>query len=776
MPLVLVLLDLGIALPAVVRLVWLTEALDSQLVREDTAPPAAMGFCARSSYAARIFWRWLVAGVSAAPLVRSTATLIAGGAIYYLRIIKMSKGYSLQSFANEMHNPLANIKDAFVRRMGKAFVQSWAMTKLIVPIWLSHEHNAHQPVMTVTDPRNLLTLFVTLVLSSLLVWAFGTLVLFSMRPSTAAAAMQSTKSIGGRGHGGAKISGEAESLNLDFPRESAQAPASSGSRTPASNVHLGADFPAVRDVSGRNRRAGRLSGGGGLRSSAQVTWGDRVSHSGRQHRGLGGDIGEESSELSAESPISGRSSSDNDDNDDDGGISLGSSEEEDEPREKVRQYAVAGRAGFPSTEAALSAARAGGVMTTPRSSPSRPTPTMHSRSGKRLSSPSAGSGASAAAMLARGGAGTGGVHNALLADAEFVASENAALKWLDVATRVLVGLGWVIATYAPSSHAFLYVAFVLAERTLFVPSFGAALLVSEALTLLATVDFRFCAASSDVKPSHRRAAAGATLATLLLYYSVRIFLRNPDWSTEEALLRSNLAIYPEHNGMTQYGMGAIKLYQQKYDEAETLLKRALNETTLAEPHILLSQLYWKTRNNYDAAIEQLAAIEHTTSPRREVMQNLGLLLMATGRAPTTNHTARVRAEYLILLGHAAHGYPMGHPNIGLLSSNAACVRLLSEKERFAAPQLVDGLFTEALKFRHSSRVTALRNFALVEAAQGRRVHAAEIAREAIAYIEELRDRADQPPEGKKQAGELIKEFEILSASHSYTWGCCVHCL
>jgi tetratricopeptide (TPR) repeat protein len=216
--------------------------------------------------------------------------------------------------------------------------------------------------------------------------------------------------------------------------------------------------------------------------------------------------------------------------------------------------------------------------------------------------------------------------------------------------------------------------------------------------------------------------------------------------------------------MTQYGMGAIKLYQQKYEEAEALLQRALVETTLAEPHILLSQLYWKHRGNYSAAIAQLEAIEHTTSPRKEVMQNLGLLLMATGLAPPANVTQRTRAEYLILVGHKAHGYPMGHPNIGLLASNAACVRVVSEPARYASPADAEALFAEALTFRHSSRVTALKNQALFYAATGQAPRARAVCDAAIAYIEELRDRADQPAEGKRQAEEFIASFRVLQLS------------
>jgi tetratricopeptide (TPR) repeat protein len=335
--------------------------------------------------------------------------------------------------------------------------------------------------------------------------------------------------------------------------------------------------------------------------------------------------------------------------------------------------------------------------------------------------------------------------------------------------RVLTFLGWVIAAYAPSSHAFLYVAFVLAERTLFMPSFGAAMLVSDALFFLAGLSSSTSSTSSSrptppPTPPRKPLLSLGVFVGLAAYYSARIWLRNVDWATEENLLRSNLAIYPEHNGMTQYGMGAIKLYQQKYEEAEALLQRALVETTLAEPHILLSQLYWKHRNNYSAAIEQLEAIEHTTSPRKEVMQNLGLLLMATGRAPPTNVSQRLRAEYLILLGHKAHGYPMGHPNIGLLASNAACIRVVSEPARYASPGDAEALFTEALTFRHSSRITAFKNQALFYASAGQPARAHAVTEEAIAYIEELRDRPEQPAEGKKQAEEFIQNFRVLQLS------------
>jgi hypothetical protein len=397
-------------------------------------------------------------------------------------------------------------------------------------------------------------------------------------------------------------------------------------------------------------------------------------------------------------------------------------------------------------------------------------------------------------------------------------------------------------TYAPSSHAFVFVAFVLAERTLLIPSFGIALLMAEALAPSlaaaggAAADAAARAeaaaeaaeaaaqaaedANADSKPSpaapaetaaaaaeakaaaavensavaaaaaaraapgaaspaafastaaaaarsctppraSRRAGAAALLCLCLAYYGVRAHLRNLDWADEESLLRSNIALYPTGNGMSMYGLGAIRLYQGRLDEAEALLWRAVAETTLAEPHILLGQLFWKHRGNLSAAISSFERVERTSSPRKEMLQNLGLLLMATGRAPAENATARARAEYLVLAGHKAHGYPMGHPNIGALAGNAACVRTTSQPERYASTALAAELFEEALSYRHSSRHTAFKNAALFHAIQGRAERALQIAEAGAAYIEELRAQPNLAPDGHRQADDLVRSFRVI---------------
>jgi hypothetical protein len=232
--------------------------------------------------------------------------------------------------------------------------------------------------------------------------------------------------------------------------------------------------------------------------------------------------------------------------------------------------------------------------------------------------------------------------------------------WLrEHACRLLVGFSMALVAYFPSSHLTQYVAFVLAERTLYLPSLGAALVLAEALVALAEwpalgglcrpasgCDVHLAAASAlamqDVGgapadatsgdmhqpskggsnaaagttprgtartgraarrslppsrtrrvvesesspgyddappvdagtstaahmsetgaanplPAHSRGASAALAAAIALaaVWSYRTVTRNRDWLTEDALMASNLALYPTGNTMTIYGMGCV---------------------------------------------------------------------------------------------------------------------------------------------------------------------------------------------------------------------------
>lgn len=123
------------------------------------------------------------------------------------------------------------------------------------------------------------------------------------------------------------------------------------------------------------------------------------------------------------------------------------------------------------------------------------------------------------------------------------------------------------------------------------------------------------------------------LGALAAYYVGRTVTRNAEWANEEVLMASNLALYPDNNTMTVYGLGcvreaaiprtppallparchaspamyarqhracsltsccrAVALYKGQLEDAERYLKQAITESSMVEPRILLSQLYWK---------------------------------------------------------------------------------------------------------------------------------------------------------------------------------------
>jgi hypothetical protein len=92
----------------------------------------------------------------------------------------------------------------------------------------------------------------------------------------------------------------------------------------------------------------------------------------------------------------------------------------------------------------------------------------------------------------------------------------------------------IIFPFIPASNLFFYVGFVVAERILYIPSMGFCLLVAQGAYLL------MVGARSDGQKNGVKVAA----VTLLLMFSVRTWLRNDDWQTEEKLYKAGVAVNP----------------------------------------------------------------------------------------------------------------------------------------------------------------------------------------------------------------------------------------
>lgn len=697
MPAVLVMLDIGRSLPAV------TLLSRRALIARPTSTSTTTAGWSRCT----LIQQYIRQAFSTVPIFRTILTVLMGAIIYYVRIIVFSNGYSLKDFANEMHNPLAHMQDNWARRRAKAYIQSFAMSKLVFPIWLSHEHNAYQPVADPWDPRHVLTVSVY------------SIVLFLI--------FHSLKGIWNL------ASGLVMGHSVPTSRESVPHPPTGTKAIENPLKQQLVESLDTREIE-RRRELVRKYRERYLQSLKLLTEFEDVS--------------------------------------------LPSSDDDYEEDLLLLAQKQGAKTKRPAEDTPT-------PETTPgsESDPLVPSPPRVTESAEKAWDSTA-------------------LDLVVLHD----------LYTLNRATRVLQGIGWIIITYAPSSHAFLFVAFVLAERTLFFPSLGAALLMTEFFTVLSELLAPLFAPSGtsrdladsaqllvlkdqdggdqdsgktgaqghgekDGKKDGKKDALApeksswsavwrpgnlltfGLIASLCTYYSVLLWRRNVAWATEENLLESNFRLYPEHNGMTKYGMGAVAFYKGNLEKAEEFLLAATVETTLAEPWILLSQLEWSKRNNVEKAIEYLSKIEHTTTPRKEVMQNLGILRMIKNpryyldKEETKNH------EFLILWGHASHGYPMSHPNIAILASNAACVRMTSSPEVYADPIQGLKLFEDAIEINASNRPQVYKNLLLVKAALGDADGAIQVAKEAIAFLEDYRQKMDPAMVEASNVASSIQLFE-----------------
>ncbi|XP_054281015.1 protein O-mannosyl-transferase TMTC4-like isoform X2 [Macrosteles quadrilineatus] len=175
--------------------------------------------------------------------------------------------------------------------------------------------------------------------------------------------------------------------------------------------------------------------------------------------------------------------------------------------------------------------------------------------------------------------------------------------------RVLVlALGFIVIPFLPASNVFLRVGFVIAERTLFVPSLGFCLLVAHGMQKLST---------------HRSLSNVVILllGLLIVVLSVRSSVRSREWSSEKELFLSALSICPL-NAKVHYNLAktssnltvAVKHYRDAlrlnpdYDQAMNNLANILKDRNdLVEAEELLRRAL-QLRPNFAAAWMNLGIV------------------------------------------------------------------------------------------------------------------------------------------------------------------------
>lgn len=646
------------------------------------------------SYLSRLFLYEL-------PWLKAVLVFAFGFAVYWVRIQVVAKGYNLETWANPIHNSLYHTKDKKERVLSIALVQAFALSKLVFPLWLSHEHNAFKHVKGVFEARNTLTIVIWAGLA--LVVAVALASLWSAMVSIGNSKMRrllTQQAEGEEKEAAGEAAGENQNHGVQHYRLSL-----------ASYHHLARAFAVLFGLAWV--AVSYFPSSHAVQYVAFIL-AERTLY--LPSFGACVIIAELLMLIAGHSSDSHSSSSESNGH---GG---------DAPSSSLPSLAADGEA---EEDAAASW---NDFLTVDTGSASEPSSSSSSSSTHEASSKSPASRSSAAP-----GAGT---------------PQKKEEK--EKRTRFVLGYKIKLPGKTNSASAAYQQKTEQQQQQHGKASTTAAAAASPSTSKAGASSSLFLSSSSSSDDSKRpqssvlRKLVGSRRRTfstfftslLLCWYVVRTWTRNWDWINEEELMSANLHHYPEGNVMTIYGLGAVALYKGEIDRAEQYLVRACNESTMVEPHILLSQLYWKHRSQergqvaFDIAISELEHVASTVTPRKEVLTNLGMLLFK--KADRNNTEAMKQAEYYILAAQVAHGYPEGHHSIAQLSSNAGCIRLMSTKDRYGDAMHAERLVNEALEVARNSGGTgaAFKNAATFYAVQGYAPLALSILEEGIGYVEE----------------------------------------
>ena len=136
-------------------------------------------------------------------------------------------------------------------------------------------------------------------------------------------------------------------------------------------------------------------------------------------------------------------------------------------------------------------------------------------------------------------------------------------------TVIIVALSLVIFPFLPASNLFFPVGFVLAERILYIPSFGFCLLVSYAIFSL-----RNFVLNKVYLNRTKNCAIVVLTCTILISHSVRTVLRNEDWESEYKIFTSGLKI-TKQNAKLYNNVGHVFEAEGNYSQALSYFFRAI---------------------------------------------------------------------------------------------------------------------------------------------------------------------------------------------------------
>lgn len=178
-----------------------------------------------------------------------------------------------------------------------------------------------------------------------------------------------------------------------------------------------------------------------------------------------------------------------------------------------------------------------------------------------------------------------------------------------------LGLMLLIVPYIPCSNLLFPVGFVVAERTLYIPSIGFIILV---------VSLSQHSIYTNLKV---RKLAKGILLVLVIFYSVKTIQRNEDWRSKKNLFLSGLKTFP-HNAKVRYNWANYLRDTERYDEAVYEYEETL-KLYPTYPGALnnLATILEKNESTMERAQELYVRLIHLVPLRAEAYMNLASLMV-----------------------------------------------------------------------------------------------------------------------------------------------------
>ncbi|XP_058788796.1 protein O-mannosyl-transferase TMTC4-like [Phymastichus coffea] len=210
---------------------------------------------------------------------------------------------------------------------------------------------------------------------------------------------------------------------------------------------------------------------------------------------------------------------------------------------------------------------------------------------------------------------------------------------------ITISMGLLVIPFLPASNIFFTVGFVLAERTLYIPSAGYCLLVAVGYKLLS-----ICMKNSKV--------LSMLYCILLITFFARSWSRSEQWKTEITLFQSGLNVCPL-NAKVHYNVGKNAADRGNTQFAKLEYQEALRlNPNYTQAMNNLGNLY-KDEKAYDLAEKVLKQAVNIQNDFAAAWMNLGVVLTAQKKYKEAEEC------FITAISHR-NKYPDCYYNLGLL--------------------------------------------------------------------------------------------------------------